>query len=281
LKRPRRIERTRGVGLGRGITLRQVAPNAVTATALCFGLTAMRYGLSAEWDKAMLAIVFAAVLDGVDGRIARMLHGESRFGAELDSLSDVIAFGVSPAIILYLWSLQEMPRFGWIGALGLALCCALRLARFNAQIDTADQPLKLAGFNMGVPAPAGAGLALMPVFFWLATGLSESRDWRIVLPWSILVALLMVSNLPTLGWKRMRVPPSLRLLAIGAAAMTAALLFTAPWPVLTGLSFLYLVMLPIGWVSYRRVKRQRARVRTAAAQQLAPEPVGDDGQYRP
>lgn len=246
--------------------------------ALCFGLTAMRYGMSGEWEKAMLAIVLAAVLDGVDGRVARMLHGESRFGAELDSLSDVIAFGVSPAIILYLWSLQEMPRFGWIGALGLALCCALRLARFNAQIDMADQPLKLAGFNMGVPAPAGAGLALMPIFLWLSTGWSVARDWRIVLPWAILVALLMVSNLPTLGWKRMRVPPSLRLLAIGAAGMIAALLFTAPWPVLTGLSLLYLLLLPVAWTSYARVKRQRARARAGSAQM--PEPSGDDEQHR-
>lgn len=284
MRPPRRFRSSRlaarGTGVGRGITLRQVAPNAVTAMALCFGLTAMRYGMSAEWEKAMLAIVLAAVLDGVDGRIARMLHGESRFGAELDSLSDVIAFGVSPAIILYLWSLQEMPRFGWIGALGLALCCALRLARFNAQIDMADQPLKLAGFNMGVPAPAGAGLALMPVYLWLSTGWSVVRDWRLVLPWAILVALLMVSNLPTLGWKRMRVPPALRLLAIGAAGMIAALLFTAPWPVLTGLSLLYLVLIPVAWANYSRITRQRARARTVPVPQPNPESGDDDALHR-
>lgn len=245
----------------RGITLRQVAPNAVTAMALCFGLTAMRFAMSGEWEKAVLAIVLAAVLDGVDGRVARMLHGESRFGAELDSLSDVIAFGVSPSIILYLWSLQAMPRFGWIGSLGLALCCALRLARFNAQIDVEDQPLKLAGFNMGVPAPAAAGIALMPVYLWLATGWEQVRDWRLVLPWVLCVAFLMVSNLPTVGWKRMRVPPSLRLLAIGAAGMIAALLFTAPFPVLLGLGIVYIVLLPIAWGSYARIRRQRARVR--------------------
>lgn len=249
----------------RGITLRQVAPNAVTAMALCFGLTGMRFAMSAEWEKAVFAIVLAAVLDGIDGRIARMLHGESRFGAELDSLSDVIAFGVSPAIILYLWSLQAMPRFGWIGALGLALCCALRLARFNANIDNANQPLKLAGFNMGVPAPAGAGLALLPVFLWFSTGWDMARDWRVILPWAVLVAFLMVSDLPTLGWKRMRVPPSLRLFAIGAAGMIAALLFTAPWPVLTALAVAYLVMLPVGWASYARIRRRRARLPDGAA----------------
>lgn len=249
---------------GRGITLRQVAPNAVTAMALCFGLTGMRYAMSMEWERAVVAIVLAAVLDGIDGRIARMLHGESRFGAELDSLSDVIAFGVSPAIILYLWSLQEMPRFGWIGALGLALCCALRLARFNAQIDVADQPLKLAGFNLGVPAPGGAGLALLPIFIWFSTGWEIVRDWRIVLPWTIIVAFLMVSNLPTIGWKRLRVPPALRLFAIGAAGMIAALLLTAPWPVLLAMALLYLALLPYAWLSYARIRRQRARVRDGA-----------------
>ncbi|MET0241286.1 MAG: phosphatidylcholine/phosphatidylserine synthase [Sphingobium sp.] len=249
----------------RGITLRQVAPNAVTAMALCFGLTAMRYAMSAEWERAVVAIVLAAVLDGIDGRIARMLHGESRFGAELDSLSDVIAFGVSPAIVLYLWALQAMPRFGWIGSLGLALCCALRLARFNAAIDVADQPLKLAGFNMGVPAPAGAGLALLPVFLWFSTGWEWARDWRLVLPWTAIVAFLMVSNLPTLGWKRLRVPPSLRLFAIGAAGVAAALLLTAPWPVLLAMTLAYLAMLPVGWTAYARIRRLRERVRDDAA----------------
>ncbi len=249
----------------RGITIRQVAPNAVTAMALCFGLTGMRYAMSMEWERAVVAIVLAAVLDGLDGRIARMLHGESRFGAELDSLSDVIAFGVSPAIILYLWSLQALPRFGWIGSLGLALCCALRLARFNSQIDVADQPLKLAGFNMGVPAPGGAGLALLPIFIWFSTGWEVARDWRIVLPWTLIVAFLMVSNLPTMGWKRLRVPASLRLFAIGAAGMLAALLLTAPWPVLLGMSLTYLALLPIGWGSYARIKRLRARARDAEA----------------
>lgn len=250
----------------RGITLRQVAPNAVTAMALCFGLTGMRYAMSGEWDRAVVAIVLAAVLDGIDGRIARMLRAESRFGAELDSLSDVIAFGVSPAMILYLWSLQAMPRFGWIGALALALCCALRLARFNANIDNIDQPLKLAGFNMGVPAPAGAGLALVPIFLWFSTDYWPwARDWRLVLPWAILVAFLMVSDLPTLGWKRLRLPPSLRLFAIGAAGLIATFLLTAPWPVLLALALCYLALLPVGWMTYARIRRQRARVRDGAA----------------
>lgn len=260
MTRPTRFLRQRG-----GITLRQVAPNAVTAMALCFGLTAMRYAMSAEWEKAVIAIVLAGVLDGLDGRIARMLRGESRFGAELDSLSDVIAFGVSPAIVLYLWSLALLPRFGWIAALALALCCALRLARFNANIGVEDQPLKAAGFNMGVPAPAGAGLALLPVLIWFSTGWDAVRDWRVVLPWAIVVAFLMVSSLPTIGWKRLRLPPSFRLFAIGAAGVVAALLLTAPWPVMLALVLGYLLLLPYGWASYAAIRRQRERVRDEEA----------------
>lgn len=242
----------------RGITLRQVAPNAVTAMALCFGLTAMRFAMSGEWERAVAAIIFAGVLDGLDGRVARMLRGESRFGAELDSLSDAIAFGVSPAVVLYLWSLQALPRFGWLAALCLALFCALRLARFNSQIEVEDQPLKAAGFNMGVPAPAGAGLALLPLFVWFTTGADVARQWQVVFPWTLIVAFLMVSSLPTIGWKRLRLPPQMRLFAIAAAGVAAALLMTAPWPLFLALTLGYLLLIPYGWWRYAQIRRGRA-----------------------
>ncbi len=132
-----------------GIPLRTVVPNAITALALCVGLTSVRFAIAGEWDKAIYAIIAAAVLDGMDGRIARALKGQSRFGAELDSLSDVIAFGVSPAIVLHLWVLQEQRGIGWVFALAYAVCMALRLARFNARIDVEDQPHKSAGFLTG------------------------------------------------------------------------------------------------------------------------------------
>jgi len=170
----------------RGLPLRALAPNAVTALALCFGLTGIRFAIAGEWERAIAAIVIAAVLDGLDGRIARMLNGASRFGAELDSLSDVIAFGVSPAIILYLWSLQNLPQYGWLFALAHAVCCALRLARFNANIDVADQPHKSAGCLTGVPAPAGAGLLLLPLYLWLWTGEEAFRQTWLVAPWAAL-----------------------------------------------------------------------------------------------
>ena len=161
-----------------GIPFRALVPNAVTALALCFGLTGIRFAIGEEWEKALAAIIFAGVLDGMDGRIARLLRADSRFGAELDSLSDVIAFGVAPALLMFLWSLTGAPQFGWIAALALAVACALRLARFNARIDTHDQPHKSAGFNTGVPAPAGAGRGFLPPVHWLGTGVWGVRAWN-------------------------------------------------------------------------------------------------------
>ena len=138
-----------------------------------------RFAIGGIGSGRSAAIILAGVLDGLDGRIARLLRAQSRFGAELDSLSDNIAFGTAPALILFLWSLAEAPRFGWIAALALAVCCALRLARFNARIDVAEQPHKSAGFNTGVPAPAGAGLAFVPIYLWLITGndCSAAGSW--------------------------------------------------------------------------------------------------------
>src|SRR5215217_6988643 len=188
-----------------GIPFRAMIPNAITLLALCFGLTGVSLAIVDDWRGAIGAVVFAGVLDGFDGRIARLLRAQSKFGAELDSLSDNIAFGTAPALILFLWSLQTAPRFGWIAALALAVCCALRLARFNARIDAAEQPHKSAGFNTGVPAPAGAGLAFVPIYLWLITGNTLFQRWRLVLPWTLFIALLMISSVPTYTWTLFRI----------------------------------------------------------------------------
>lgn len=246
-----------GPAVRRGISLRQVAPNAVTAMALCFGLTGIMFGIRGDWEKAVAAIIFAGVLDGLDGRIARLLKGESRFGAELDSLSDVIAFGVAPALVIYLWSLQYMPKFGWIIALAHAVCCALRLARFNANIDADDQPHKSAGFLTGVPAPAGAGLAFVPFYLWLATGLDIFRASYVVAPWVAVIAFLMISNVATYSWSSLRLRKNIRLEAIAFAGLLSAALITAPWPTLLGVALIYLVLIPFGIASYAKVRRQR------------------------
>lgn len=242
----------------RGLPLRAVAPNAVTALALCAGLSGVRFAIMGEWERAVAMIMVAGVLDGVDGRIARLLQGESRFGAELDSLSDAISFGVSPALILYLWSLRELPRFGWMAALILAVFCALRLARFNAQIDETEQPHKSAGFLTGVPAPVGAGLALTPMFFWLWSENSLFRSPYLAAPWVVLVAVLMVSSLATFSWKSMRLRRNVRFEALAGIALLGAALVTAPWHTLSAVSVIYVVLLPFSASSYARVRRLRA-----------------------
>ena len=240
-----------------GIPLRAFVPNAVTALALCCGLSGVRFALSAEWQLALLSIVGAGVLDGIDGRIARLLRANSRFGAELDSLSDVIAFGVAPAMTIYLWSLTDAPKFGWTASLSLTVCCALRLARFNANIDVADQPHKSANFNTGIPAPAGAGLAFLPIYLWLTTGLAIFQDWRLVMPWVVFIAFLMISSVATFNWTSLRLRREWRLPAIAFVALFGTALFTAPWITLILTSVAYLASMPFSILSYRRIRRQQ------------------------
>lgn len=248
----------------RAIPFRAMVPNAVTALALCFGLTGVRFAISASqgeaqhWQLALASVVGAGVLDGLDGRVARLLRAQSKFGAELDSLSDNIAFGTAPALILFLWSLQTAPKFGWTAALALAVCCALRLARFNTRIDADDQPHKSAGFNTGVPAPAGAGLAFVPIFLWLVTGSEWFRVWYVVMPWALFVALLMISSIPTYSWSSIRIRRDWRMFTLAGIALLGAALLTAPWHTLLIIALLYLAMIPAALASYARVKRRRA-----------------------
>lgn len=240
-----------------GISLRAIAPNAVTAMALCTGLSGAWFAMQGRWEAAIAAIVGAGILDGMDGRIARMLKGESKFGAELDSLSDVTAFGVTPALVTYMWALQHMPRFGWSITVFFALCMALRLARFNARIDVQDQPHKSAGFNTGVPAPAGAGLALFPMIVWLETGLDLARNYYLVAPWLLFVALLMVSSIATFSWKSIRIPADMRFFALVAIAGFAAALITAPLITLAAVCVVYLALIPLSIWRYGLVKKAR------------------------
>jgi len=253
----------------RGIPLRAIVPNAVTALALCTGLTGIRFAIAGEWTYAVYAVVAAGVLDGLDGRIARALKGQSKFGAELDSLSDVIAFGVSPAVIMHLWALQHWPRIGWLFALSYAVCMALRLARFNARIDLEDQPHKSAGFMTGVPAPAGAGLMMLPLILWIASDRQWTvlADYRLVAPWAALIAFLAISSLATFSWGSLRLRRHVRFEAIVVIALLGGALITAPFETLSVLAILYLAMIPVSVWSYARVRRRRA-----ASAQAAPLP---------
>ncbi len=240
-----------------GLTLRAMVPNAITAAALCVGLTGIRFAISGEFEKSVMAIILAGMLDGVDGRIARLLKAQSRFGAELDSLADAISFGVAPALIVYLWSLQELPRLGWFAALAFAICCVLRLARFNARIDMADEPRKLAGFLTGVPAPVGAGLAFLPMYLSIVSGEAIFRDPRLVGVWLVLIAFLLISGLPTLSWAKLRPRRKIRLEMIALSGLVVAALLTEPWWTLVGICALYLALIPVGVVAYARIRRQR------------------------
>ena len=223
----------------RGIPLRAVVPNAVTVLALGCGLTGVRFAIGGEWEKAVAFILLAAVLDGIDGRIARLLKATSRFGAELDSLSDVTAFGVAPTLLLYLWALQHLPgRLGWVIALAHAIACALRLARVNAQIDAADQPHKRLGDLPGIPAPAGAGL--------------------------------MVSNLPTYSWGSVRLRPSWRFPALAVIGLLAGALFTNPWATLTIFSAAYALSIPFAIRSYARIRARDEAARRATGTGIQP-----------
>jgi CDP-diacylglycerol--serine O-phosphatidyltransferase len=252
-------ERRRASRLTRGLSLRAVLPNAITAAALCAGLTGIRFAIVGDFERAIFAVILAGVLDGMDGRVARLLNGQSRFGAELDSLSDSISFGVAPALILFLWTLQDLARFGWFASLAFAIACALRLARFNAQIDTDDQPHKSLGFLTGVPAPLGAGLAFLPLYLWVATGEDAFRTPLFVGIWTAAIAVLMISNVATLSWTSIRPSRNVRLEAIGLVGLLFAALLTEPWWTLIVISVAYLLLMPYGMLRYSRVRRLRAK----------------------
>lgn len=281
-RRPLRRPRREG-----GIPLRAVLPNTVTALALCSGLTAIRFAILGNWEVAVLLVLAAAVFDGLDGKIARLVRAESRFGAELDSLSDAISFGVAPALILYLWTLNGLGRFGWMIALLLALFCALRLARFNANIDQEHQPHKSAGFLTGVPAPAGALLAMTPLYLWLWTDellrapvsaftpalLVETvhhllREPVVIALWTAFIAILLVSSVATFT-PTVRLKRRLRFEAIAVLVVLVAALVSAPWPTLALLAIAYLATIPFSVRSYRRVRQLRAAAPVPAS---APEP---------
>ena len=232
----------------RRIPVRLLVPNMVTLLALCAGLTSMRLAIEHRFELAIAAIAFAAILDMLDGRIARLLKSTSRFGAELDSLADFVNFGVAPGIILYTFALHELKSLGWIAVLVLALATVLRLARFNVSLDAPPKPAWAQGFFVGVPAPAGAMIALLPIYLELI-GIPHLSLTAIVSSFYIMgVAFLMVSRLPTLSLKKTgdRVRRDMVLPIMIAVVMFVALLLSFPWTTLAVGSILYLAAIPVG-----------------------------------
>jgi len=258
----------------RQIPVRTLLPNLITLLALCAGLTAIRLAIEARLEWAVAAIVFAATLDGIDGRVARMLKGTSRFGAELDSLADFVNFGVAPALILYFWGLHELGNAGWIAAMVFAICAGLRLARFNVMIDDPNRPAWAANFFVGMPAPGGAITVLLPIYVTFLGLPHLAFTAPLVLFYTLAIAFLMVSRLPVFSGKRVgkRVAPEMVLPLFVVVVLVFALLIAYPWPVLTTGTIVYLASLPFGFMSYRNHQRRDVSV---PAQQPAAAPSPD------
>ncbi|MCA6124502.1 CDP-diacylglycerol--serine O-phosphatidyltransferase [Bradyrhizobium sp. WSM 1704] len=254
----------------RPIPVRMLVPNMITLLAICAGLTAIRLSTEGRMELAVAAIVFAAILDGIDGRVARMIKGQSKFGAELDSLADFVNFGVAPGLILYFWQLHELNNGGWIAAMVFAISGGLRLARFNASIDDPNKPPFAANYFTGVPAPAGAITVLLPVYLaFLGVPMPPAT---LTAFYTLLIAFLMVSRLPVFSGKtvKMRVPPEMVLPVFVAVVVFVALLIGYPWHILSAGTVAYLISLPWGWKTYRDHERALA-AQTATASAPAPD----------
>jgi CDP-diacylglycerol--serine O-phosphatidyltransferase len=268
----------------RRIPVRTLAPNVVTLLAMCAGLTGIRMAFENRYVLALAAIVFAAILDGLDGRLARFLKGTSRFGAELDSLSDFVNFGVAPALILYFWGLHDLKSAGWIAAMVFAICAGLRLARFNVMAEEPDRPAWASNFFVGVPAPMGAITVLLPIYLvFLGVPHSTFLIWA-TLFYTLVIAILMVSRLPVFSGKRVgtRVPPEMVGPLIVLMVLSIALLIAYPWILLSVGTLAYLVSLPFGWLSYRGyVRRSRETMGETMSGTILAPPSVSDGVVRP
>ena len=240
----------------RGQSFNRLIPNILTLLALCAGITAMRYGLQGAWERAVIAILVAAILDGLDGRIARALGASSRFGAELDSLSDFVAFGVAPAFVIYLWSLQTAGGFGWALTLLFSVCCGLRLARFNTALESdVPKPTWTKNFFVGVPAPLGGLLVLMPLIVGLEAEHDGFASPLLTGATMVLVSALMVSRVPTLALKQVKVPARYVVFVLLGIGAFAAFLISTPWITLSVTGLAYLASIPYAVVVYRRLER--------------------------
>jgi CDP-diacylglycerol---serine O-phosphatidyltransferase len=258
------------------IPVRLMVPNFFTLLGLCAGLTSIRMSIEGRYDFALAAIVFAALLDGLDGRIARLLKASSRFGAELDSLADFVNFGVAPAIMIFTWGLGSHKSLGWIAVMLFALASALRLARFNAVLDD-DRPKWQSDFFIGVPTPAAAIVVLLPIYLWhLGIDLRSSAfTLNLVLAYTMLVGVMMVSMLPTYSGKLLgeRIQRDWVLPIFILVMLAVACLLTYPYETLSIATLLYLAGIPLTWRRYRRLEQMHA---PASAPQPESAAAGDD-----
>jgi len=233
--------------------IRSLVPNAITVLAICAGMSAIRFAILGRWEGAVLAVLIAGVLDGLDGRMARLLKGASKFGAELDSLSDIVCFGVAPAVILYSWTLRDVKGIGWLLALIFTTAMALRLARFNTMSQNEDlDPEEKRDFFTGVPAPAAAGLALWPMILYFLTGIEFLKNPVFCIVYVGIIAALAVSNVPTFSFKRLSIKREYVLFYLLGISILATLLVSHVWATMSVVGFFYIVTIPAAIVNHRR-----------------------------
>lgn len=249
--------------------LLHLVPNMLTILGLCAGLTGIRYAIDGRFELAVALIGAAVLLDGLDGRSARMFNLTSKLGAQLDSLADFLSFGVAPATLVYLWTLHDVRGIGWALALLFATCCALRLARFNTELDVPDRPRWTHHFFTGIPAPAAAGLALVPLMLSFATNTDWPRNWLLNAVLLIFVAGMMVSRVPTFSIKRVRVPPHMVLPTLLIASVVIAGLVVETWLTLSLIGVLYLGSIPFSIRAAGRLRTQESTRPTAPADETA------------
>jgi len=236
--------------------INRLLPNALTMLGLCAGLTAIRFGLEGRWGVSIVLIAGAALLDTLDGRIARLMGGPTEFGGHLDSLVDSIAFGVAPVMLIFLWSLGEAGDLGWAIAVLFVVCCVLRLARFNVASHDPDLPGWAGNYFSGVPAPAGAGLVLLPLILSVELGWPFLQSAWLTGAWTLTVSALMISRLPTYSFKRIRVPSRMVSVAMAGIAVLAAAMITEPRLTLAAAIILYASSIPFSIRSFRRRKQE-------------------------
>ena len=251
------LPKTTKSGVGRRrFPIRQIIPSAMTLLALCLGLTALRLGLDGYFDLAVFCIVAAGFIDGLDGTMARLLKAETALGAHLDSLSDFVNFGIVPGFVVYLWALQSTGRLGWAVILIFSVCCALRLARYNVDMEEPDRPDWKSRFFLGVPSPVAAGLMMWPIYLHIGDIMSLQESTLIVMANVVAVAFLMIFRVPTFSVKsssttiqRSYVLPTMILIGVWGI-----MLLTFPWITLTMMCIIYYALIPISAHRYYRIR---------------------------
>lgn len=253
----RNVIKRKAIGKLKEAPFRKMAPNMVTLMALCCGITTIRFAILGNWTYALLCIFFACIFDGLDGRVARKLKASSKFGAELDSLSDFVSFGVAPAILMYEWCLNTLPHWGWIWTLMFASAMAMRLARFNTMLEDASVPEYWSHYFVGVPAPMAAAMGVMPLLIWM-----EFPELEFILRnrifcsfMMLLVAFLMVSRIPTLSLKKTKIKADWVLPIMVFCVFLISSLLTKPWLTLGAFTLCYVLTIPFTIVRFLREKK--------------------------